>query len=143
MIIFKNFLLLFLLFMIFISWTGCSLKTKNSHIIHKIDGKKENNSEKIKNRQLLSASLYLTTQGKNLIDNKKTDQAITLLERAIEIDPSNGQNYFYLARAWIIKKKYSLASEFNDLSRIYLKSNPKWADKIKKQKRKIERLKNI
>ncbi len=143
MIISKKKLLLFLLLITFTSWTGCSLKTKNSHIIHNINGKKESAEEKIKNRQLLSASLYLTMQGKKLMDNNKIDQAITILERAISIDPSNGQNYFYLAQAWTIKKNYNLAAEFNDLARIYLKSDTKWTNKVKKQKIKIKKLTSI
>ena len=69
------------------------------------------------------ASLQLTQEGKQRLDEGNPDNAIRLLEQAFGPNPNNGQSYFYLARAWLKKGVYSEASEFNRLARIYLKND--------------------
>jgi hypothetical protein len=46
-----------------------------------------------------AASLQMTEQGRKLLEQKKVDEAIKVLERAVNLNPSNGQNYYYLAEA--------------------------------------------
>ncbi len=82
------------------------------------------------------ASLQLTSQGLILLESGKPDDAIRLLERAMSLNPANGQNYFYLAEAWLLKGNISQAEEFNRLANIYLKSDI-WINKISKQKQQI------
>jgi tetratricopeptide (TPR) repeat protein len=83
------------------------------------------------------ASLRLTDQGRELVEKGRPDDAIRILERAITLNSSNGQNYYYLAEAWLMKGVLRQASEFNQLAEQYLKGDPKWEDRVLKQKEKI------
>ncbi len=84
------------------------------------------------------ASLQLTEQGRILLERGKPDPAISILERAVSIDPANGENYFYLAEAWIKKKNFKQAREFNRLAGIYLKGDYHWKIRVMKQREKIK-----
>jgi tetratricopeptide (TPR) repeat protein len=86
------------------------------------------------------ASMQLTQEGKQLLDEGKTDNAIRLLEQAIGLNPNNGQSYYYLAQAWLEKGIFSEAKEFNDLAQIYLQDDKKWMIRVEKQADRIERL---
>jgi Tfp pilus assembly protein PilF len=83
------------------------------------------------------ASLRLTEQARGLLESGKVDDAITTLERAINLNPSNGQNYYYMAEAWIKKGNASQAREFNRLAAIYLKDDPGWMSRVKDQQARI------
>jgi len=83
------------------------------------------------------ASLRLTEQARVLLESGKVDDAITTLERAMNVNPSNGQNYYYLAEAWLKKGNPSQAKEFNRLAAIYLKDEPGWMNRIKDQQERI------
>jgi len=83
------------------------------------------------------ASLRLTEQARMLLENGKVDDAITTLERAINLNPSNGQNYYYLAEAWLKKGNPSQAREFNRLAAMYLKNDPSWMDRVKDQQERL------
>ncbi len=83
------------------------------------------------------ASRALTHDGRILVIKKDYDGAIRILERAVGINPHDGQSYFYLAEAWIGKKNYSLASQFNKLAEIYLKNDHNWPEKTTAQKKRI------
>ena len=72
-----------------------------------------------------------------LLGSGKVDDAISTLERAVNLNPSNGQNYFYLAEAWIKKANFSQAREFNRLAAIYLKDDPTWMTRVKDQQDRI------
>lgn len=86
------------------------------------------------------ASFQLTQEGKQRLDEGNPDNAIRLLEQAIGLDPNNGQSYFYLAQAWLKKKVYTEAKEFNRLANIYLKDDKNWKIRLEKQANQIERL---
>jgi tetratricopeptide (TPR) repeat protein len=88
------------------------------------------------------ASLELTQQGRMLLENGKIDDAITVLERAVSLNPTNGQNYYYLSEAWLLKKNLDQASEFNHLAGIYLKDDTEWNEKVLKQEKRIENRKH-
>lgn len=86
------------------------------------------------------ASLRLTEQARLMIESKKPDEAIGLLEKAINIDPGNGSNYYYLAEAWMIKGNRAQALEFNRMAEIYLGDNTDWKARVQRQKGRIEKM---
>lgn len=83
------------------------------------------------------ASLRLTEQARVLLETGKVDDAITTLERAMNLNPSNGQNYYYMAEAWLKKGNSSQAREFNRLAAMYLKDDPNWIGRVKDQQERI------
>ena len=83
------------------------------------------------------ASLRLTEQARVLLESGKVDDAITTLERAMNVNPSNGQNYYYLAEAWLKKGNASQAREFNRLAALYLRNEPDWVNRVKDQQERI------
>jgi predicted Zn-dependent protease len=83
------------------------------------------------------ASLRLTEQARVLLETGKVDDAITTLERAMNLNPSNGQNYYYMAEAWLRKGNSSQAREFNRLAAMYLKNDPNWIGQVKDQQERI------
>jgi len=85
------------------------------------------------------ASLQLTEQARILLESGKVDDAITTLERAMNVNPSNGQNYYYLAEAWLKKENPSQAREFNRLAAMYLKDEPGWTNRVQDQQERIRR----
>ena len=83
------------------------------------------------------ASLQLTDQGRRLVEAGKSDQAIRILEQAISLNPDNGENYYYLAEAWLLKGVISEAKKFNQLAEIQLKDNDQWMQRIIQQANQI------
>jgi predicted Zn-dependent protease len=83
------------------------------------------------------ASLRLTEQARILLENGKVDDAITTLERAMNVNPSNGQNYYYLAEAWLKKGNLTQAREFNRLAAMYLRHEAGWMDRVNDQQQRI------
>jgi len=81
----------------------------------------------------VQASLKLTEQGRLNLEAGKPDNAIRVLEQAISLNPDNGQNYYYLAEAWIMKKQLTEAREFNSLAELHLKDNKAWLEKVARQ----------
>lgn len=87
----------------------------------------------------VTASLQLTEQGRLLLEEGRTDDAIRILERAVNLNPTNGQNYYYLADAWIRKKNLSQAKEFNRLAGLYFQKDKTWLSKVNVQRNRIEK----
>jgi hypothetical protein len=85
------------------------------------------------------ASLQMTEQGRVLLEQKKVDDAITVLERAVSLNPGNGQNYYYLAEAWLFKRNIKQAEEFNSLAGTYLEGDQTWMLKVEDQKKRIKK----
>ena len=83
------------------------------------------------------ASLRLTEQARLLLEGGKIDDAISTLERAINVNPLNGQNYYYLAEAWFKKANISQAKELNRLAAMYLRDEPEWISRVNDQKERI------
>jgi tetratricopeptide (TPR) repeat protein len=83
------------------------------------------------------ASLQLTEQGRRLVEAGKSDQAIRVLEQAISLNPDNGENYYYLAEAWLLKGIMSEAKKFNQLAEIHLKENSQWMERVIQQANQI------
>ena len=101
-----------------------------------IDPHVENPAQKPTPRAV--ADLELTEQGRILIEEKRPDAAIRILERAMNLYPKNGKVYYYLSEAWLLKDNIAQASEFNRLARIYLQKDPDWANRVERQRIKIE-----
>lgn len=87
------------------------------------------------------ASVQLTEEGRALLERGYPDDAMTMLERSINLDPTNGQNYYYMAQAWLLKGNTAQAEEFNYLAETYLKDDPDWMSRVLRQKDSIENLK--
>ncbi|MCP4368576.1 MAG: tetratricopeptide repeat protein [Deltaproteobacteria bacterium] len=86
------------------------------------------------------ASMQLTEQGRSLLDAGKPDAAIRAFERAINLNPGNGENYYYLSEGWLQKGEAKQAKEFNHLAEIYLSAYSEWTILIARQKDRIEEL---
>ena len=86
------------------------------------------------------ASLQLTDQGRRLVENKQPDKAIRVLEQAVNLHPTNGRNYYYLAEAWLMKGFADQAREFNHLAEIHLKDDSRWLIRVGKQADRIAEL---
>ena len=83
------------------------------------------------------AALQLTEQGRMFLENKQPDDAIGILERALNLNPDNGRNYYYLAEAWLMKGNIGQAVQFNRLAQIYLKNDNEWLQRAILQKDRI------
>ena len=88
------------------------------------------------------ASLQLTQEGRQLLDEDKPHQAIRSLEQAISLNPDNGPSYYYLAEAWLQKGNFSMARQFNSLAENYLKKDKGWSARLASQADKIDDLEN-
>lgn len=84
------------------------------------------------------AARDLNVKAANLLEKSKPDAAIDLLERAIAIDPSNGETYYYLSRAWLLKGDKEQAYEFNRLAEIYMEDDENWHQQVLEQKALIQ-----
>ena len=86
------------------------------------------------------AALQLTDQGRRLLEDRKPDKAIRALEQAVSLDPANGQNYYYLSEAWLMKGSAAQAKEFNHLAEIHLKEDSQWMIRVAGQADRIAEL---
>jgi len=75
-----------------------------------------------------------------LLERGKPDDAIRMLERAINLNPTNGQNYYYLSEAWLFKGKFAQAEESNGLAEIYLIESDEWTARVIEQQKRIRQL---
>lgn len=85
------------------------------------------------------ASLSLTEQARVLLESGKPDDAIRTLERAVNLNPSNGQSYYYLTEAWLRKGNPNQAREFNRLAAMYLRNESDWMNRVKAQEERIKK----
>ena len=86
------------------------------------------------------AALQLTDQGRRLLEDGQPDKAIRALEQAVGLDPTNGQNYYYLSEAWLMKESAAQAREFNHLAEIHLKEDSAWMIRVAQQADRIAEL---
>ena len=96
--------------------------------------------ETAKENPRVVASLQLTDHGHRLLEERKPDKAIRALEQAVSLHPTNGQNYYYLAEAWLMKGSAAQAKEFNDLAEIHLKDDSEWMIRVANQADRIAEL---
>ena len=86
------------------------------------------------------ASAAMVRQGRQHLTQGEPDAAIRILERSVALDSSNGQNYYYLAEAWLMKKNARHAREFNRLAGIRFGQDAVWQTRISRQKDRIDKL---
>lgn len=86
------------------------------------------------------AALQLTDQGRRLLEDRQPDKAIRVLEQAVSLNPLNGQNFYYLSEAWLMKGSTDQAKEFNQLAEIHLKDDGQWMMRVAKQADRIAEL---
>ena len=86
------------------------------------------------------ASLKLTDQGRRLVEAGQADKAIRVLEQSISLNPVNGQNYYYLAEAWLMKGFAAEARQFNDLAESHLTGDKDWEKLVARQAARITKL---
>ena len=86
------------------------------------------------------ASLKLTDQGRRLVEAGQTDNAIRVLEQAISLNPNNGQNYYYLSEAWLMKGFAAEARQFNGLAESHLTGDKDWEKLVARQAERIRKL---
>ena len=86
------------------------------------------------------ASLELTDQGRRHIEAGEADKAIRVLEQAISLHPGNGQNYYYLAEAWLMKGFAGEARQFNRLAESHLTGDKDWEKLVTRQAERILQL---
>ena len=73
------------------------------------------------------------------MESGNPDDAISMLERAVSLNPGNGVNYYYLSEAWLMKGDTVQAEEFNRLAFIYLREDSEWMAQVTEQKERIVR----
>ena len=86
------------------------------------------------------ASLKLTDQGRRHIETGEADSAIRVLEQAISLNPGNGQNYYYLSEAWLMKGFAAEARQFNGLAESHLTGDRDWEKLVTRQAERITKL---
>ena len=86
------------------------------------------------------ASLKLTDQGRRHIKTGEADSAIRVLEQAISLNPGNGQNYYYLSEAWLMKGFTAKARQFNGLAKSHLTDDKDWENLVTRQAERITQL---
>ena len=98
----------------------------------------KDDAEKAGTSPRVLAALQLTEQGRIFLENNQPDDAIGILERALNLNPDNGRNYYYLAEAWLMKRNIDQATEFNRLAEIYLKDDSEWLNRVILQRERIK-----
>ena len=91
------------------------------------------------NAQVLAAEA-LVEQGRQFLAQGAPDAAIRVLERSVALDSNSGQNYYYLAEAWLVKQNAHQAREFNRLADMHLGRDPDWKNRIDRQNDRINTL---
>lgn len=70
------------------------------------------------------ASMHLVEKANGSLKQKKPDQAIPVLEEAIQVDVYNGDAFFSLARAWRMKGSRNKSMEFAKKAEILFQDQP-------------------
>ena len=89
------------------------------------------------------AALQLTDQGLMFLERGQPDDAIGMLEQALNLNPTSGMNYYYLSEAWLMKGNNAQAAEFNRLAEIYFKDDNEWLDRLMQQRERIKKQKPL
>jgi tetratricopeptide (TPR) repeat protein len=72
------------------------------------------------------ASFQLTDQGRGHLDTGQWDEALSVLQKAISLDPSNPYAYYYLAKARYFRNEYSQTLSLLGKADLYLQDDPAW-----------------
>jgi hypothetical protein len=74
----------------------------------------------------LAASLRVTDQARDEILHQHENDAIQALGRAVSIDSSNPYAYFYLGRAYLMRRNYTQATTFFKRAEVGFGRDPAW-----------------
>lgn len=86
------------------------------------------------------AALSLVERARAYLEADRPDDAIRILERSLRVDPGNPQGAYYLAEAWIAKGVRRQAEAFHRLAAVHLSSDPRWAERLRAQRRRLDRM---
>jgi tetratricopeptide (TPR) repeat protein len=89
-----------------------------------------------------TASFELVHQAQQHLLANDPHSAMRALEKALQLNPAGGQNYFFMAEAWIQLKRPHQAIENHRLAERYLPPHAAWQQKLLIQQEKIEALNN-
>lgn len=70
------------------------------------------------------ASMHLVEKANSSLTQKKPDQAIPVLEEAIQVDVHNGEAFYGLAKAWRMKGSRQKALEFSKKAELLFQDDP-------------------
>ena len=87
-----------------------------------------------------AAAREFTERGRRHLERSRPDEAIRDLERALSLDAANGQTYYYLAEAWLMKIDAQRAGEFNRMAENHFQDDPQWLERIARQADRIAEL---
>ena len=87
-----------------------------------------------------TASLELVRQAERHLLAHDPHHAIRTLEKALQLNPVEGQNYYLMAEAWIQLKQPKQALEYHRLAAMYLPPLAVWQEKMRLQEEKIKAL---
>ncbi len=76
------------------------------------------------------ASLELTERGRRTLDEGRVDQALSLLQQALSLDPRNPYAYYYLGKARYIRKEYEGILTPLEQARVYFLKERVWLSRV-------------
>jgi tetratricopeptide (TPR) repeat protein len=76
------------------------------------------------------ASFELTDQGRQHLITGRPDQAITILQKAISLYPSNAYAYYYLGKARYAKREYAQSLPLLKRAESYLSGDRAWLSAV-------------
>lgn len=76
------------------------------------------------------ASQQLVAKGLSFMDEKNYELAAVRFQDAINVDPRNGEAYYYMALADYYMGQYDTAVGLLDKAQALLEYDPKWVDRI-------------
>lgn len=76
------------------------------------------------------ASLELTERGRDTLLSGQVDQAISLFQKALSLDPRNPYAYFYLGEARFIRKEYQETLTPLEQARVYFLKDRHWLSRV-------------
>lgn len=121
------------------AWLAACSKPPLKEVPYEVE-ESASQEEAVEENPRVVASLQLTEQGRRLLQDRKPDKAIRVLEQAVSLHPTNGQNYYYLSEAWLMKGSAAQAREFNQLAEIHLKEDSAWMLRVANQADRIAEL---
>ncbi len=128
-----------ILFVVVAAWLAACPKPPLQEV--RVEGEEPTSVEETtKENPRVVASQQLTDQGRRLLEDRKPDKAIRVLEQAVSLHPTNGRNYYYLSEAWLMKGSATQAKEFNNLAEIHLKEDSAWMIRVANQADRIAEL---
>jgi hypothetical protein len=57
----------------------------------------------------------------------------------MNMNPSNGENFYYFSEAWLKKKNFRQAEEFNRLAALHLRTDARWEARVAEQAERIRK----